>query len=162
VVAYHAVGASVTTGQVYAVRSAAKDWAYALTTEKQVIRFDLTAASGLNRCLESPPTIACPNVYKGVVTALGSGWVGLHGTGDFLATGKWQQGGLIKVWSLRDPAAPSELLQINAPAMAVAMWQSGSSHYLARVDAAKKLWVHDVSCIAGGACSARRWSGPNS
>ena len=41
----------------------------------------------------------------------------MHGTGNFLATGKWKQGGLIKIWSLADPAAPSAVLQINAPAM---------------------------------------------
>jgi hypothetical protein len=153
VVAYHAVSPIVSTSQVYAVRAADIDWAYALNQESQVVRFNLSAASGMVRCREAPPVISCPNVYKGVVSSLGTSWLALHGAGTFLATGKWQQGGLIKIWSLADPASPSPLLQINAPAMGLAMWQSGSSYYLARIDTAKKLWIHDVSCVKDGVCT---------
>ncbi len=155
VVAYHGIGDSASTGAVYAVRAAGTDWAYALNLNSQVVRYNMTAAAGLNRCLETPPVTVCPNVYKGLVTSLGTTtWSTIHGVGNFLATGKWLAGGLIKIWSLSDPAAPSQLLQINAPAMGIAMWQSGSSYYLARIDQTKVLTVHDVSCIAGGACSS--------
>ncbi|MEP7290869.1 MAG: Ig-like domain-containing protein, partial [Chloroflexota bacterium] len=149
VVAYQTM--NFPTSQVYSVRAAGTDWAYALNMNNQVNRFNLTAASGLNRCLDGQPNV-CPNVSQGAVSALGTGWTALHGVGNFLATGKWNPG-LIKIWSLTDPAAPSQVLQIDAPAMSVAMWQEGASYYLARLDAAKKLWIHDVSCIAVGACT---------
>ena len=155
VVAYHATGPLVSTGQVHSLRVGSTDWAYALTTNSQVIRFNMTAASGMNRCHEVPPLTTCAGVYNGVVSGLGSGWTALEGTGSFLTAGKWQQGGLIKIWKVTDAASPTEVLQISgAPAMGLAMWKQGSSHYLARVDAAKKLWIHDVSCIASGTCSS--------
>lgn len=155
-VAYHAIGANVNAGQVYSARAAGTDWAYLLNTDGQVVRFNLTAASSLSSCLETPPATTCPNVYKGIITSMGSPWLTIHGTGNFLATGKWigAAAGPVKIWSLTDPAAPSQVLQIDGDAMGVAMWQSGGSYYLARIDPSKKLSIHDVSCIAGGACSS--------
>ena len=157
VVAYHGRGNTVSTAQVHSVRAAGTDWAYAVNLDSQVVRFNLTAASTLSGCLELVPGTVCPGVYKGLVSSMGSGWLTLDGTGNFLATGKWigAAAGPVKIWSLTDPAIPVPVLQIDGDAMGVAMWQSGSSYYLARVDPAKKLWIHDVSCIAaGGFCSS--------
>ncbi|HET6986929.1 MAG TPA: PKD domain-containing protein [Kribbella sp.] len=158
VVPYHAVGpiasSSAGTGQVYAVRAAGTDWAYVINAANRVVRFNMTAAAGLHACVETPPATVCPNVYKGYTSTLGtSTWASIHGVGNFLATGNsW--GGGAKIWSLSDPAAPAQLLQINANAVGVAMWQSGSSYYLATLSNNKVLTIRDVSCITGGACSS--------
>jgi PKD repeat protein len=159
VVAYYALNNEASSflniSQVYAVRAAGADWAYGLNGDAKIVRYSLTAASTLTTCVEVPPVTTCPNVFKGVVTSLATNpWHTLHGVGNFLATGnKFSQGAVVKIWSLSDPATPSLLLQINAKAVSVAMWQSGSSYYLARLDPSNVLTIHDVSCIAGGACS---------
>ena len=140
--------------QVYAVRIAGADYAYAMGDGGTVFRYNMSAAATMNKCLDTIPGVSCPGVYKGQVTTLGAGIADMHGVGNFLATGKWLAGGSIKIYSISDPAAPAQVLQIAAPAMGLAMWQSGSSYYLARMDAQKKLTIHDVSCIAGGSCSS--------
>jgi PKD repeat protein len=146
--------AKTPTNGVYAVNVGGTDWAYALGDAGKVVRFNMTAAESMNKCLDDPIG-KCPGVHKGIVTALGpESWVTLHGAGNFLAAGKWLGGGTVKIWSLADPAAPSLVLQIAVSARGVALWQSGGSYYLARIDSTgKRLSIHDVSCIAGGSCA---------
>ncbi|MEA2561238.1 MAG: hypothetical protein QOH06_2742 [Acidobacteriota bacterium] len=152
-VAYHG---KTFTDQVYAVRAGGIDWAYALGDLGKVVRFNMTEALKATKTCLDFPVGTCPGVYKGVVTSLGTeSWVTLGGTGNFLATGKWLGGGVVKIFSLTDPASPSLVLTINASARGLAMWQVGGSYYLARIDSTgKKLVIHNVSCIANGACSS--------
>jgi PKD repeat protein len=153
-VAYHS---KFPTNQVYAARVGGTDWAYAFDSTGKVVRFSMTAAQAFTKTCLDVPIGACAGVHKGLVTPMNTDtWVTMGGTGTFLATGKWLVGGKVKIWNLADPANPSLALQINAPAVGVAMWKSGSSYYLARLDGSgKKLAIHDVSCIAGGGtCSS--------
>ncbi len=144
------------TNQVYAARIGSTDWAYTLDNAGKVVRFNMTAALAFTKTCLDVPAGTCAGVQKGIVSSLGSeSWVTMGGTGAFLATGKWLGGGPIKIWSLADPASPSLALQINASARGLTMWQAGGSYYLARIDSTgKKLAIHNVSCIASGACSS--------
>ncbi len=153
--AFVAYQSKTKTNQVYAVRIGSTDWAYALGDAGKAVRFNMTAAAGMNKCLDLPIG-TCPGVDKGFITSMGTeSWATLHGTGNFLATGYPGKTGKIKIWSLADPGAPSPVLQINAAARGLAMWQSGGSYYLARMDTSgTRLAIHNVSCISGGACSS--------
>ena len=146
----------VFTNQVYAARSAGADWAYALGDKGKVVRFNMTAATAFTKTCLDEPVGTCPNVDNGPVASVNTdSWVALGGVGSFLATGKWLGGGTIKIWSLANPASPSPVLEIGAPARGLTMWESNGSYYLARMDSTgKKLVIHNVSCIAGGACSS--------
>lgn len=140
--------------QVYAVNSAGADWAYVLDSDGNIYRFNMSVAATMTRCLDNTPGTACPGVYKGKHSAMGAGWSSIAGTGKFMVTGARAGAGKISIWDVSDPASPAQLMQLTLPGRGVALWQSGSSYYLARVDLRNNLTIHDVSCIAGGACSS--------
>lgn len=155
VVAYHG---KLPVTDVYSFTGGGTAWTYATAMDGGAIhRFNLTAAASMNKCLETLPVISCAGVYKGVVSALGTNNGALHGVGNFLATGRSarQSGtytGFLKLWNLSDSGAPTLITDLGGAALAVGMWQSGSSYYVARLEASKKLTIYNVSCIANGSC----------
>lgn len=157
VVAYHS---KLPATEVYSFTSGGTAYAYTIAMNGGAIhRYNLTAASTMNKCLETPPASTCAGVYKGTVSSLGASNGTMHGVGNFLATGRSvrQAGtyqGFVKLWNLSDPAAPVLIADLGVPALAVGMWQSGNSYYLARVDASKKLSIYNVSCIISGSCGS--------
>lgn len=150
----------VATTDVYSFTSGGAAHAYALAMNGGgVHRFNLSAAANMTKCLETNPGTTCAGVYKGTVASLGTSNGSLHGVGNFLVTGRSirQSGayvGFLRLWNISDPGNPTLITDLGVPAVAVGMWQSGSSYYLARVDAAKKLTIYNVSCIASGSCGS--------
>jgi hypothetical protein len=70
VVAYQG---GVDVSKVYAFTSGATHFAYAVARSGgKIHRFSLSAAAGMTRCVESPPTVSCPGVYLGEVAAFGT------------------------------------------------------------------------------------------
>lgn len=157
VVAYHG---KLPVTEVYSFTGGGTAWAYAIAMDGGAIhRFNLSAASSLNKCLEVPPISTCAGVYKGAVSSLGSTNGTLHGVGNFLATGRsfreaGTYKGFLKLWSLSDTGAPTLITDLGGPALALGMWQSGNSYYVARLEPSKKLTIYNASCIASGSCGS--------
>lgn len=143
------------TSRVYAFAAGGGKYAYGHSFGNGAIYlYNLNAAATLNKCYEHPPATTCGSVYMGQVSAFGTGWTSLSGTGTFLATGKGGRSGTMSIWNISTPGAPSLAVDIPGGTPGVALWKSGSSYYAARLDlAGKVLSIYNVSCIATGSCS---------
>ncbi len=122
-----------------------------------VYYYDLNAAKTKAKCLDtSPTTLPCSGVYKGKAIAGSPTLSGgaIHGVGNFLAVAKIGSGGF-EIWNISTlPSSPAvKVMSGSQAARGVAMWQDGSSYYLA-VGNLGQLYLYDVSCIAGGSCAA--------
>jgi PKD repeat protein len=143
------------TSRVYAFTSGATHFAYAVAySGGKVHRFSLSAAAGMTKCVEAPPAVSCPGVYLGEVSAFGMGIRDLQGMGGFVVASRSGATGSTRIYSIADPAAPSLRLEIPGGTLSAVLWQQGSSWYVARIAQKGQLQIHDVSCIAGGACTA--------
>ncbi len=93
----------------------------------------------------------------GQVTALGTGWSSMAGTGTFLATGKAGRNGSVSIWNVSTPGAPSQVFSLpDNGTPTVALWKAGGSYYLAKLDTTGKiLSIYNVSCIRPGAAPVR-------
>jgi PKD repeat protein len=154
----------VATGKVYAFASGGTRYAYGTAfANGSLYLYNLNAAATLNRCVEVPPATTCGSVYMGQVSAFGTGWGSLSGTGTFLATGKGGAAGKMVIWNVSTPGIPTPVLEIAASSPSVGLWKMGSSYYAARLDqTGKQLAVYNVSCIASGSCQGApspMWSG---
>ncbi len=119
-------------------------------TDRGVYVYDLTAAKRHARCLDtSPALMPCTGVYKGKAGAIG-GSTTIDGVGNFLAVGRYDAG--FEIWNVSNPTAPVRVMTGGGAAIGVAMWQVGSSYYLASAQYGK-LRIYNVSCIASGACN---------
>ena len=145
--------------QVHAATLGGRQVAF-LAAEQQggAFAYDLTAARSLaTPCVEARPgpgPSACPGVFLGRLgnrTAVKY----LDGAGDFLAlsSGTFSRG--LEIWNVAVPGAP--VLALSALTgkfvYGVALWQSGSSLYLAATTPTA-LEIFDLSCLeTGGPCS---------
>jgi PKD repeat protein len=151
--------------RVYAFTSGAQHFAYALGAQNGAIyRFSLSAAEGMNKCVEAPPaTIACPGVYLGAIASFGSsGNVEIQGTGGFVVlSSAGRTTGRTRLYSIADPAAPALRMEIPDATFSAVLWQQGSSTFLARLAVTGQISIYDVSCIAAGSCTAPAplWTG---
>ncbi len=127
-----------------------KPYAFAISSVG-VYLYDLAVAQTKTKCLDdsSLPSLPCGGVYKGKVgTTVGP--ASLHGAGPFIAVGTLSG---FEIWNVTTPSAPLKVMTGTQPARGIAMWQDGSSYYLA-VGNFGKVRIYDVSCITGGACNA--------
>ncbi len=151
VVAYQG---EVDVSKVYAFTSGGTHYAYALARSGgKIHRFSLSAAAGMNRCVESPPAVSCPGVYLGEVAAFGSGNRGFQGVGTFIATARMGATGATRIYSIADPALPALRLEIPGGTLGAVLWQQGASYYLARLTVGGQITIHDLSCLSGATCT---------
>jgi PKD repeat protein len=140
---------------VHAFTSGGSQLAYAVERNNgKIHRFNLSAAAGMTKCVETPPVVSCPGVYMGEVTGFGAGNRDLQGMGGFVVTTRIGGSGNTRIYSIADPAAPVLRLQIPGGTLSGVVWPQGSSWYLARLAQTGQIVIQDVSCIAGsGACT---------
>jgi PKD repeat protein len=139
--------------KVYAFTSGTTHFAYALSGGR-LHRFNLSAALGMTKCVETPPAVSCPGVYLGEVAGFGTGNVDIQGMGSFAVTSRSGDTGGVRIFNIADPAAPALRLEIPGAAQTAVLWPQGSSWFLARLTQAGQMTIHNVSCITGGACAA--------
>jgi PKD repeat protein len=155
VVAYQG---ALDVSRVYAFTSGSTHFAYALERSGgRIHRFNLSAASGMVKCVETPPAVSCPGVYLKEVSAFGTGNRDIQGMGGFVVTSRLGASGSTKIYSIADPANPALRLEIPGGALAAVLWPQGATWRLARLTQAGQIVIHDVSCIeagSGGACSS--------
>jgi PKD repeat protein len=153
------------TSAVYAFTSGGTKYGYGQSYSNGAIHlYNLSASANLTKCAEHPPATGCGSVYMGQVTAFGTGWSSMAGTGTFLATGKAGRGGSVSIWNVATPGAPSQVFSLPANGTpTVALWKAGGSYYLAKLDITGKiLSIYNVSCISSGSCPnspSPVWSG---
>lgn len=146
------------TNSVYAAKLGERNWAIAAdnTNDGGLQLYDMTAAANLDRCLENTKIAATCGVYKGRIgSQLPAAEV--RGAGDFLAVRRFTRN--VEIWNVANPLLPIQRVNGQFPAFAgeLAMWHDTRvepvRYYLAGIGE-KKLWIYDISCIAGaGACS---------
>lgn len=152
VVAYQG---ALDVSRVYAFTSAGTHYAYALERSGgRIHRFSLSAAVGMTKCVETPPAVSCPGVYLKEVAGFGAGIRDIQGMGDFVAVTRIGASGSTRIYNIADPANPVLRLEIPGAALSAVIWPQGGSWRLARLSQTGQLAIHDVSCIAGGACSS--------
>jgi PKD repeat protein len=140
---------------VHAFTAGGSQLAYAVDRNSgKIYRFNLSAAAGMTRCVETPPVVSCPGVYLGEVAGFGAGNRDLQGMGGFVVTTRIGSSGNTRIYSIADPAAPVLRLQIPGGTLSGVVWPQGGSWYLARLAQTGQIVIQDVSCIAGsGACT---------
>jgi PKD repeat protein len=152
VVAYQG---ALDVSKVYAFTSGSTNFAYALERSGgRIHRFNLSAASGMVKCIETPPAVSCPGVYLKEVSAFGTGNRDLQGMEGFVVASRIGASGSTRIYSIADPANPALRLEIPGGALAAVIWPQGGSWRLARLTQAGQIVIHDVTCISGGACSS--------
>ncbi|HEV8632365.1 MAG TPA: PKD domain-containing protein, partial [Thermoanaerobaculia bacterium] len=147
--------------QVYAATLGGRHYGFYAATSDRVLVYDLSAAlqlPGPAACMDaSPASTPCTGggakVYVGkLATASGASYVA--GVGTYLAVAA---GSGVEIWQVADPRAATRVFTVSGVGFVkgVAMWQQGSSYYLAAVDiAGKALKIYDLSCLAGGSCAS--------
>ncbi|MES1242297.1 MAG: PKD domain-containing protein [Acidobacteriota bacterium] len=141
--------------RVYAFTSGSTHFAYAIERSGgRIHRFSLSAASGMTKCVETPPAVSCPGVYLKDVAGFGTGNRDIQGMDGFVVTSRMGSSGFTRIYSIADPAAPALRLEIPGGTLSAVIWPQGGSWRLARLAQTGQITIHDVSCISGGACSA--------
>ncbi|MEM9290110.1 MAG: PKD domain-containing protein [Acidobacteriota bacterium] len=145
--------------EVYSARIGAREYAFVAAEQGTggVFIYDLTAAKNLTSlCVDSNPggTSNCPGVYLG---KLGTRTFAKHidGAGNFVAVASTFSPKGFEIWNVANPSNPQKVMDgaTSDNIYSLAMWQNGSSYYLAtRTDS--QLRIYNVSCITGGACGA--------
>ena len=143
--------------QVYAATLSGRQYAFLAASSGSpsggLYIYDMTKALTYDHCAEAVPatgaTVQCPGVYLGRLgTRTGVSYVG--GVGNYLVLSSGAGSGF-EIWDVTQPT--SAVLRLSAQPAAstygVAMWQQGSTYYLAlRTD--NDALFFDVSCIVGG------------
>ncbi|MFL6290384.1 MAG: PKD domain-containing protein, partial [Thermoanaerobaculia bacterium] len=145
----HYQDTGVLSTAVYSAYLGNRAYAFAISGTGAYL-YDLTEAQTKTKCLDDSfgGSFTCGAVYKGRVGTV-SGPVSVHGVGPFVAFGT---GRLFEIWNVSTPTSPVKVMTGAQPARGIAMWQEGSSYYLAAGNFGK-VRIYDVSCIAGGACN---------
>ncbi len=118
--------------------------------------YNLSAAGNLTPpCVEARPAgpNLCPGVYQGKIGTRNH-VPHIDGAGNFVVLSSEAFPDGFEIWNVLTPSAPLRVMTgLSSTAVdAVAMWQQGSSFYLAlrTTDQAR---IYNVSCITGGSCS---------
>lgn len=147
---------------VYAVNIGGTNYAYFPSTSGLFI-YNLDRAVASNGCLESGTISTCSGVRVGQVSTPGTPYF-VHGVGNYIVVSYGSSRGF-QIYDISNPAVPQ--LRMSAfqgtsgrPVQGVAMWEEGSTLYLAaRLGITKTISpaetaIFNVSCVkAGGTCS---------
>jgi PKD repeat protein len=150
------------TGEsVYAVNIGGTNYAYFSSTSGLFI-YNLDRAVASNGCFESGTVSSCAGVRVGQVSTPGTPYF-VHGVGNYLVVSYGASRGF-QIYDISNPTVPQ--LRLSAfqgttgrPVQGVAMWQEGSTLYMAaRLGITKTIpkaetAIFNVSCVQGGACS---------
>ncbi len=150
---------------VYATTIGGRHYAFVGADQQGgVFAYDLTTADGLaSRCTEAQPSGSspCPGVYLGKI---GSRNLvrSVDGAGNFIAVSSGVSPKGFDIWNVSNPASPTLVMNgLSADSVyALAMWQQGSSYYLA-ARTFSQARIYNVSCITSGSCAlgAALWTG---
>ncbi|MCH9649115.1 MAG: hypothetical protein K0U98_12825 [Deltaproteobacteria bacterium] len=129
--------------------------------------YDLSAALTLTStpCVEARPSGSslCPGVYQGKIGSRTNVRY-IDGAGDFVVLSSTFSPDGFEIWDVSTPSAPTRVMNAltSDPVYGVAMWQDGSSYYLA-IRTTSEARVYNVSCITGGTCNlgSPAWSQSN-
>ncbi|MCH9649119.1 MAG: PKD domain-containing protein [Deltaproteobacteria bacterium] len=106
-------------------------------------------------CIEARPTGAanCPNVYLGKLGSRTNARF-IDGAGNFVAFSSTFSPDGVEIWDVAAPSNPQQVMNAltSEPVYGVAMWQQGSSHFLA-LRTTNQARIYDVSCISSGSCN---------
>gem|GEM_PF-4552626 len=162
---YQDIGISITTssgGQMHIVTAGSTHWAF--VAANGLIRYNLSAASALNRCLDdSPSSTPCNGVYQGKVDNFSSIKL-LAGAGNFVAVVPPGTSPAVSIYDMSNPLSPvvkltGTIAVFPQRANDIALWQAGASLYLAAVyqesgATPSQVKIFDVSCaVTPGSCS---------
>lgn len=146
---------------VYAAKIGGTNYAFMASYQPSgfyVYNLDRAVAGG--SCFEeaiSPATAQCPGVMVARVNTAGTPYY-VHGAGNYVVV-SFGSGGGFEIYDMSNPASPQLKLSGlrttgKRSVQGVALWNQGSSYYLAaRLDASASLphqtAIYDVSCITG-------------
>lgn len=151
----------VVARQLHLVQDGSTHWAFVAHSGSGggLIRYNVSAATSLNRCLdESPVSTSCGSVYQGEVGTF-SAITALAGAGDFVGViPPGVTASRITLYNMSNPLNP--LVRINAGTLGtfpdiatdIAMWQSAGKLYLA-AQFPSTTKIYDLSCALAGSCS---------
>jgi PKD repeat protein len=146
--------------QVYAATINNRAYAFAADYGNGIYVYDMTAAQGLNKCLDNIAHTACPGVYKG---KFGGGAVYVHGiqvgAKSIVVTSVANGFGNPKTVDLWDASNPSAVVKLGSgygasnQASGAALFSQGGQTYLG-VRRSTALDIVDVSSCVSSACGS--------
>lgn len=153
--------------EVYVARIGPWVHAFVATQGSGLLAYNLSSIAGRTApCVEQTPAETACGAYVG---RLGSGafYFYLDGTGDFLAASSSANARGVEIWNVASPATPALVIKdlTGEIVTGVALWQRGSSYFLAlrTIATSETARIYDLSCLSTGRCESfgrLLWSRP--